>query len=74
MLNKVYRNRLNAALQNLSLNENELVKYVYFEKHSLKKYSHFTGIPYPIVINMKNEILYKLKRALNTQLNNDKKN
>ena len=72
MLNKVYRNRLNAALQILSPSENELVKYVYFEKHSLKNYSKFTGIPYPIVINIKNDILYKLKKALNTQSNNDK--
>jgi len=74
MQNKVYRNRLSAALQDLSSTESELVKYVYFEKHSLKKYSHFTGIPYAIIINMKNEILYKLKKALNTYSNNDKKN
>ena len=74
MLNKVYRNRLNAALQILSSSEEELVKYVYFEKHSLKKYSHFTGVPYPIVINTKNEILYKLKKALVTQPTNDKFN
>ena len=66
--------KMNAALQILSPSENELVKYVYFEKHSLNKYSQFTGIPYPIVINMKNEILYKLKKALNTQSNNNKKN
>ena len=72
MLNKVYRNRLNAALQILSSCENELVKYVYFEKHSLKNYSQYKKIPYGSVINIKNEILYKLKKALNTQPNNVK--
>ncbi|MBC8062094.1 MAG: sigma-70 family RNA polymerase sigma factor [Clostridiaceae bacterium] len=74
MLNKLYTNRLNAALKTLSPIENELVKYVYFQKHSLKKYSQFKGISYPLVITMKNEILYKLKRNLNSQLNNNKRN
>lgn len=74
MLNKVYRNRLNAALQILSSNEDELVKYVYFEKHSLKNYSQYKKIPYASVIDMKNEILYKLKKTLNAQSNNDKRN
>ena len=74
MLNKVYRNRLSAALQVLSSAESELVKYVYFEKHSLKNYSKYKKISYALVINMKNEILYKLKQALFAQSNNDKKN
>jgi len=74
MLNKVYRNRLSAALQVLSSAESELVKYVYFEKHSLKNYSKYKKISYALVINMKNEILYKLKQALYAQSNNDKKN
>jgi len=74
MLNELYRNRLPAALKTLSANENELVKYVYFEKYSLKKYSLYKKIPYPTVISMKNEILYKLKKALNTKQTNDRKN
>ena len=74
MQNKVYRNRLSAALQDLSSTESDLVKYVYFEKHSLKNYSKYKKISYASVINIKNEILYKLKKALCTQSNNDKNN
>ena len=74
MLNKVYRNRLSAALQLLSSTESDLVKYVYFEKHSLKNYSKYKKISYALVINRKNEILYKLRKALCAKSNNNKNN
>ena len=70
LVNRTYINSLNSALNTLSLSEIELVKYVYFQKHSFKKYSCYTGIPYSIVITMKNEILYKLKKAMNMRLDN----
>ena len=68
-INKLYITNLKAAVQNLNLEEQELVDFVFFRKYSLKKYSKFKGIQYHLVITMKNEILYKLKKYLNSTPN-----
>ena len=70
LLIKLHRTNLKLAVETLNLNEKELIDYVFFKKYSLKKYSNLKGIPYALVISMKNEILYKLKKGLNKPLRN----
>ncbi|MEQ8155175.1 MAG: sigma-70 family RNA polymerase sigma factor [Clostridiaceae bacterium] len=55
---------LKKALQELSNDERELVQYVFFKKNTLKKYSMYRNLPYSTVVNMKNNILKKLKGML----------
>ncbi len=73
-INKLYITNLKAAIHTLNFEEQELVNYIFFKRYSLKKYSELKGIPYSIVINMKKEVLYKLKKELNKPTNNNQKN
>jgi len=74
LLNKFHIANLKLGVQDLNLNEQELIEYIFYKKYTLKKYSRFKNIPYALVISMKNDILYKLKKGLNKPINNDKKN
>ncbi|WP_291573099.1 sigma-70 family RNA polymerase sigma factor [Clostridium sp. UBA4548] len=66
--NEIYKASLNktlkAVLKNLTRDELELIKFVYFEKHSLKQYSHRKGISYITAITRRNNMLKKLKNGL----------
>jgi len=68
-INKLYRTNLKAAVATLNLDEQELVDYVFYKKHSLKDYSKLKNIPYSLVITRKTEVLYRLKKYLNNPTN-----
>jgi len=74
LLNKLHRTNLKLGVEALNLNEQELVNYIFYKEYSFKQYSRFKCIPYALVITMKNDILYKLKKGLNKPMNTDKKN
>ena len=65
MFDKFYKKKLDKAVKNLSLNDRELIDYVYYKNHTLKSYSQLKGIPYSTVVQRKNDILKSLKRTLN---------
>ena len=73
-LNKLYRTNLKLGVEALNLNEQELVNYIFYKEYSFKQYSRFKGIPYALVISMKNDILYKLKKGLNKPIGINKMN
>jgi len=74
LLTKLHMTNLKLGVEALNLNEQELVDFVFYKKYSLKKYSKIKGLPYALVISMKNDILYKLKKGLNKPIGIDKKN
>jgi RNA polymerase sigma factor (sigma-70 family) len=69
ILAEEYRSKLSFAMKSLEAHEQDLIAYVYFQGHSLKKYSELKGIPYHTAFNRKNRILKKLKNKLDIKGN-----
>ncbi|GKU29310.1 sigma-70 family RNA polymerase sigma factor [Clostridium folliculivorans] len=63
----IYQNQVklqvNSIINTLNDDEKDLVRYVFFRGYSMKKYSDFKMIPYFKVVDMKINILSKLKLA-----------
>ena len=70
LLSAFYKTNLKAALKVLSLEEQELLNYIYYKGHSIKYYSTLKGFNYATAVNKKNRILCKLSEALNRTKNN----
>jgi RNA polymerase sigma factor (sigma-70 family) len=58
------RTSLKASMKSLSIEERELITYVYFKDNSLKNYAEHKGISYSAAVKGKSNILRKLKKAL----------
>jgi len=61
---KILDEKLKAAIESLTLEEKDLIEFVYYKKNTLKKYASYSGIPYSKVISLKNNILIKLNTLL----------
>ena len=64
LLSSFYKTKLKAALRALSLEDKELLNYIYFKGHSVKYYSTLKGLNYGAAVNKINRILGKLREAL----------
>jgi RNA polymerase sigma factor (sigma-70 family) len=64
------RTKLKASMLILSIEEQELITYVYFKENSLKSYAELKGIGYSTAACKKTSILKKLKKALNMPCRN----
>jgi RNA polymerase sigma factor (sigma-70 family) len=64
VIKQVSKAKLKAAMKCLSLEEQELITYVYFEGTSLKGYSESKGIAYSSAASKKTGILKKLKKYI----------
>ncbi|MBL4933047.1 sigma-70 family RNA polymerase sigma factor [Clostridium paridis] len=68
IIKRITNSKLKKAINTLSCDEKELVDYVFFKKHTLMQFSIYKNLSYSKVVNMKNNILRKLKRILNTEI------
>ncbi|WP_160680832.1 sigma-70 family RNA polymerase sigma factor [Clostridium sp. C8-1-8] len=58
------KSQINSVINTLTEEEKELVKYVFYEGYSMRKYSDLSDLPYYKVVDMKGNILAKLKNGL----------
>ncbi|GFP77442.1 sigma-70 family RNA polymerase sigma factor [Clostridium fungisolvens] len=67
----IYRNQVkshvNSIINTLTQEEKELIRYIFFKGYSMKKYSDFKMIPYFKVVDLKTNILNKLKLAFRVE-------
>ena len=61
--------KLRIAIGKLNPAEKELVSHVYFKGSSLRKYSELKGLTYSSALRIRNEILKKLHKELDTRKN-----
>ncbi|MEQ8156172.1 MAG: sigma-70 family RNA polymerase sigma factor [Clostridiaceae bacterium] len=56
--------KIRKAVKSLSYEEQELVDYIFYKKHTLKQYSDYTSLSYSRAVKMKKSVLKKLKEML----------
>ena len=64
LLSSLYISNLKAAIESLTLEEQELLTFIYYADKSARAYSKFKGIAYATAINRKNKMLSKLRDYL----------